>query len=101
MPHCIVKCSSMPHLSRYYTLYVIVRGVRIWPPNAAKCCKNAGKFFPNVVGSGIDTLYCARFLIGGAFDPFVVPPCMYLAKRGSRDLRKLLWMAQPPPTNTS
>src|ERR1700723_32142 len=40
--------SSMPHLSRYHTLHVIVRGMRIWPPNAAKCCKNAGKFFPNV-----------------------------------------------------
>ena len=40
--------SSMPHLSRYYTLHVIVRGMRIWPPNAAKCCKNAGKFFPDV-----------------------------------------------------
>jgi hypothetical protein len=26
-----------------------VRGMRIWPPNAAKCCKNAGKFFPDVV----------------------------------------------------
>jgi len=37
----------MPHLSRYYTLYVVVRGIRIWPPNAAKCCKNAGKFFPD------------------------------------------------------
>ena len=22
--------------------------MRIWPPNAAKCCKNAGKFFPDV-----------------------------------------------------
>jgi len=21
--------------------------MRIWPPNAAKCCKNAGKFFPD------------------------------------------------------
>jgi hypothetical protein len=49
MPHCIVKCSSMPHLSRYYTLHVVVRGMRIWPPNAAKCCKNAGKFFPDVL----------------------------------------------------
>jgi len=48
MPHCIVKYSSMPHLSRYYTLHVIVRGMRIWPLNAAKCCKNAGKFFPDV-----------------------------------------------------
>ena len=26
---------------------------------------------------------------------------MYLAKRGSRDLRKLLWLAQPPPTNSN
>jgi hypothetical protein len=50
IPHCIVECSSMPHLSRYYTLHVIVRGMRIWPPNAAKCCKNAGKFFPDVDG---------------------------------------------------
>jgi len=29
-------------------LYVIVRGIRIWLPNAAKCCKNAGKIFPDV-----------------------------------------------------
>jgi len=29
-----------------------------------------------MVGSGVDTLYCARFLTGGAFDPFVVPPCI-------------------------
>ena len=29
-------------------LHVVVRGMRIWPPNAAKCCKNAGKFFPDV-----------------------------------------------------
>jgi hypothetical protein len=49
MPHYIVEYGSMPHLSRYYTLYVIVRGMRIWPPNAAKYCKNAGKFFPNVL----------------------------------------------------
>jgi hypothetical protein len=28
-----------------------------------------------MVGLGVDTLYCAWFLIGGAFDPFVVPPC--------------------------
>jgi len=46
--HRIVKYGSMPHLSRYHTLHVIVRGMRIWPPNAAKCCKNAGKFFPDV-----------------------------------------------------
>jgi len=26
-----------------------VRGLRIWPPNAAKCCENAGKFFPDVL----------------------------------------------------
>ena len=45
--HHIVKYGSMPHLSRYYTLHVVVRGMRIWPLNAAKCCKNAGKFFPN------------------------------------------------------
>ena len=25
-----------------------MREMRIWPPNAAKCCKNAGKFFPDV-----------------------------------------------------
>jgi len=47
MPHRIIEYGSMPHLSRYYTLHVVVRGMRIWPPNAAKCCKNAGKFFPN------------------------------------------------------
>ena len=38
----------MPHLSRYYTLHVIVRGIRIWPQYAAKCYKNASKFFPDV-----------------------------------------------------
>ena len=48
IPHRIIKYGSMPHLSRYYTLHVVVRGMRIWPPNAAKCCKNAGKFFPNI-----------------------------------------------------
>ena len=48
MLHRIVEYSSMPHLSRYHTLHVVVRGMRIWPPNAAKCCKNAGKFFPDV-----------------------------------------------------
>jgi len=51
MPHRIIKYGSMPHLSRYYTLHVIVRGMRIWPPNAAKCCKNASKFFPDVKGA--------------------------------------------------
>jgi hypothetical protein len=49
MRHRIVEYGSMRHLSRYYTLHVVVRGMRIWPPNAAKCCKNAGKFFPDVV----------------------------------------------------
>jgi len=29
-----------------------------------------------IVGLGVDTLYCARFLTGGAFDPYVVPPCI-------------------------
>jgi len=24
-----------------------MREMRIWPQYAAKCCKNAGKFFPN------------------------------------------------------
>jgi len=48
MLHCVVRCGSMPHLSQYYTLHVAVRGLRIWPPNAAKCCENAGKFFPDV-----------------------------------------------------
>jgi hypothetical protein len=61
MPHYIVEYGSMPHLSRYYTLHVIVRGMRIWPPNAAKCCKNAGKFFPDVLllksRSGASSLY--------------------------------------------
>ena len=28
-----------------------MREMRIWLPNAAKCCKNAGKFFPDVRGS--------------------------------------------------
>ena len=45
--HRVVRCGSMPYLSRYYTLHVTVRGLRIWPPNAAKCCKNASKFFPD------------------------------------------------------
>ena len=39
----------MPHLSRYHTLHVAMCEMRIWPRNAAKCCKNAGKFFPDVV----------------------------------------------------
>jgi hypothetical protein len=56
MLHRVVGCGSMPHLSRYHTLHVTVRGLRIWPPNAAKCCKNAGKFFPN---EGAET---SRFL---------------------------------------
>ena len=47
MPHHIVKYGSMPHLSQYHTLHVIVRRMRIWLPNAAKCCKNASKFFPD------------------------------------------------------
>jgi hypothetical protein len=47
--HRVVRYGSIPHLSRYYTLHVIVRGLRIWPPNATKCYKNASKFFPNVV----------------------------------------------------
>jgi len=47
MLHCVVGCSSMLHLSQYHTLHIAVRGLRIWPPNAAKCCKNAGKFFPD------------------------------------------------------
>jgi len=38
----------MPHLSQYHTLYITVREMRIWPPNATKYCKNTGKFFPNV-----------------------------------------------------
>src|ERR1700684_4005610 len=48
MLYRVVGCGSMPHLSRYHTLHVAVRGLRIWPPNAAKCCKNASKFFPDV-----------------------------------------------------
>ena len=43
----IIKCGSMPHLSRYHTLYVAMREMRIWPPDTAKCCKNASKFFPD------------------------------------------------------
>ena len=46
----------MPHLSRYYTLHVAMREMRIWPQDAAKCCKNAGKFFPDVVTS-VDNTY--------------------------------------------
>ena len=56
MPHRIVKYGSMLHLSRYHTLHVIVRGMRIWPPNAAKCYKNAGKFFPDVNTRSYNTL---------------------------------------------
>ena len=48
MLYRVIRYSSMPHLSQYHTLYIAVRGLRIWPPNAAKCCKNAGKFFPDV-----------------------------------------------------
>jgi len=48
MLHRVIKCGSMLYLSRYYTLHVAVRGLRIWPLNAAKCCENAGKFFPDV-----------------------------------------------------
>jgi hypothetical protein len=55
MRHRIVEYGSMRHLSRYHTLHVVVRGMRIWPPNAAKCCKNAGKFFPDVV---VEALSC-------------------------------------------
>ena len=42
----------MRQLSRYHTLHVVMREMRemrIWPQYAAKCCKNAGKFFPDVV----------------------------------------------------
>ena len=35
----------MPQLSRYHTLHVAMREMRIWPQDATKCCKNAGKFF--------------------------------------------------------
>ena len=42
-----IKCGSMPQLSRYHTLHVAMREMRIWPQYAAKCCKNAGKFFPD------------------------------------------------------
>ena len=48
----VIKCGSMPHLSRYHTLHVAMREMRIWPPDAAKCCKNAGKFFPDEVKRG-------------------------------------------------
>ena len=50
--HYVIKCGSMPQLSRYHTLHVTMREMRemrIWPQYAAKCCKNAGKFFPDVV----------------------------------------------------
>jgi len=56
MPHHIIEYGSMPHLSRYHTLHVVVRGMRIWPPNAAKCCKNAGKFFPDETIVTLSTL---------------------------------------------
>jgi hypothetical protein len=42
----------MRQLSRYHTLHVVMREMRemrIWPQYAAKCCKNAGKFFPDVI----------------------------------------------------
>ena len=29
-------------------LHVAMREMRIWPQDAAKCCKNASKFFPDV-----------------------------------------------------
>ena len=28
-----------------------MREMRIWPQYAAKCCKNAGKFCPDVIGN--------------------------------------------------
>jgi len=28
-------------------LHVAMRGMRIWPQYATKCCKNAGNFFPD------------------------------------------------------
>jgi len=62
----IIKYGSMPHLSWYYTLHVIVRGMRIWPPNAAKCCKNAGKFFPDVA-------YSSVFSLKGSVTAFAAP----------------------------
>ena len=46
--YCVIECGSMPHLSRYYTLHVAMREMRIWPQDTAKYCKNAGKFFPNI-----------------------------------------------------
>ena len=30
-------------------LHVVMREMRIWPQDAAKCCKNASKFFPDVI----------------------------------------------------
>ena len=44
-------------------LYVIVRGMRIWPLNAAKCCKNAGKFFPDEI---VSAKWTADWLINEA-----------------------------------
>ena len=38
----------MPCLSQYYMLYIIMREMPIWPQDAAKYYKNAGKFFPYV-----------------------------------------------------
>ena len=62
-----------------------------------------------MVGSGVDTLYCARFLIGGAFDPFVVPPCTVLCesiakikiKRASPRMRLLYKNASTTTKNKS
>ena len=38
----------MLYLSQYYTLYIIIREMYIWPLNAAKYYKNAGNFFPDI-----------------------------------------------------
>ena len=44
-----------------------MREMRIWPPDAAKCCKNAGKFFPDesqtlqpVRGEGYEPAYKSK-----------------------------------------
>ena len=34
--------------------------MRIWPPDAAKCCKNAGKFFPDIINFKTTNLISLR-----------------------------------------
>jgi len=43
-----------------------MREMRIWLPNAAKCCKNAGKFFPDVALTWADAYWLNPAIDRGA-----------------------------------